>query len=107
MTLYENHQLKEFISDFNLRKPNGVISFNAMIEFKINNDVVNKISEVQIITSTNTETIYFIENDIYSPSLPEMLEAERHEITYIKNEQIIIKGNNSTGDYSVAIKPVL
>lgn len=107
MTLYENPQLTEFIKDFNLRKPNGVISFNALVEFKINDHVIDKVSEVQIITSTNTETIYFIEDDIYAASLPEMLEAEKHEIIYSKNKKLIINGNDSKGDYSVSIKPVL
>ena len=77
------------------------------MEFKVNDHIITKISEVQIITSTNTETIYFIESGMHAPSLPEMLEAERHEIIYFKMEMIVIKGSNAAGDYVVSIKPVI
>jgi hypothetical protein len=94
--------LNEFIYDFNLRNPNGTISFNARIYFTIDQTIQTKDSEVHIITSDNLASIYFLSSAINSAELPDMFDLRTATLVYINNHYLKIEGNR----YTVSIFPV-
>lgn len=105
MSQYEDPQLKQFIDDFNLRASSGVISFKAYVEFNMHEFKFQKVSEVQIITSVSTETIYFLDQEIGRQELPDMLKVNLHQINYLVNKMITFTGENTSGRYTITIMP--
>jgi hypothetical protein len=94
--------LNSFIGGFNLRKPNGVISFNAKIDFITGGTIKTKDSEVHIITSDNLASIYFINPSINKDGLPDMFDAKNTNLIYINNQYL----NIESGAYSISIFPL-
>jgi len=88
--------LNRFIRDFNLRQPNGVVAFNAKIEFSTNKPTKTKDCEVHIITSDNLATIYFLNQEINTDGLPDMFDAKNTPLIYIVNQCLKIEKDGST-----------
>jgi hypothetical protein len=88
--------LNRFIRDFNLRQPNGVVAFNAKIDFSTNQSSKTKQSEVHIITSDNLATIYFLSQDINSDGFPDMFDVKNTSFIYISNQYLKVETSNCT-----------
>ena len=85
--------LNSFIRDFNLRKPNGVISFNAKIHFTIGEIIKTRESEIHIITSDNLASIYFINPSINTDGLPDMFDAKNTNLVYVNDQYLKIESS--------------
>jgi hypothetical protein len=90
--------LEHFISDFNLRQPNGVIAFIATIHFDQEGQTQVDESEVHIITSDNIGAIYFLSLD---GKVPDMFSVKEHEFNYVEGSNLNIR----SGGYNVAVFP--
>lgn len=97
-----------FIEDFNLMNPEGVVNFNAGIEFKSENTISKIKSEVFIlsINPKNVDSVNLLNNEIAELNFPVMFQSGREVFSYIDNVCLIIVGNNAeNGDYVVSIFP--
>jgi hypothetical protein len=88
--------LKDFIHDFELKKPNGITHFNATIIFNSISAEEKKSTEVQIITSDHLSCIYFLNPEFSLHNLPDMLDVTKNTFIYIKNECLKIENNHYT-----------
>src|SRR5207249_9925505 len=82
--------LIEFIQDFNLRNSDGVVCFDAAIEFNIGGKVKKIRSEVQIvhIDDNDQETIYLLNPDIKLHEVPDMFSSRNEIFTYFPLEYL-------------------
>jgi len=92
-------ELEQFISDFNLRRPDGVIAFPATVHFDNNGQTIIEQSEVHIITSDNIGAIYFLNLD--GQALPDMFSVKDQQFTYSAGRGLTIEGPA----YKVAVFP--
>ncbi|UAY53328.1 hypothetical protein [Ferruginibacter albus] len=93
--------LTAFILDFGLKKPNKAISFTAIVEYNLNDNITSINANVQIVTSDNLATIYII-SDLASNDLPDMFDAKEERITYVPMKWLVIK--QPTGYISIEPK---
>ena len=94
-----------FINDFKLKKPDGVVSFDASIEFEVNAEKKIRESEVQIITSGNMEAVYLINEKLAGENLPEMFSSQKETFEYIHNKCLQINGENDGNKFIVSVIP--
>jgi hypothetical protein len=92
--------LNQFINDFNLRQPNGIVCFNAKINFK--DDAKTKESEVHIITSDNLATIYFLNLNPAMDGLTDMFDINIYSFDYIDKQFLKVENEK----FSLSIFPV-
>ena len=91
--------LEQFISNFNLRQPNGVVFFNADIHFENNGHSETVQSEIHIITSDNIGALYIL--NLPGTDLMDMFSVKKQLFTCTA-ECLKIEADN----YIVAITPV-
>jgi hypothetical protein len=94
-----------FVKDFELKKPIGIISFEAVIDFEIDEQKIEAESEVQIITSGNLEAVYLINEKISKHKLPDLFTSAKENFLYINNKCLEIKGTFEGRDFVVNIYP--
>lgn len=94
-----------FIKDFRLKKPDGIISFDAVIEFEIDNRKKMRESEVQVITSGNLEAVYLMNEKITDENLPDMFSSGKESFEYIINKCLEINGEIEGKKFIVSIFP--
>ncbi|MGC4102080.1 MAG: hypothetical protein QM738_12120 [Ferruginibacter sp.] len=90
--------LNDFVNDFNLRRPNGIIAFTAKIQFNTGQTAE---SEVQVITSDNVGAIYFLNIPDYE--LPDMFSVKKNVFEYVPQQCLKIE----SGDHRITVMPVL
>ena len=98
-------ELEKFIEEFALRHPDGMISFPAKILFFINGHPKVRYSEVQIITSADLNTIYFLNNSFQPEDLPDIFKAPDEEFFHNNATGLTIRKVHSE-DY-IEISPIL
>jgi hypothetical protein len=100
--------VKHFIKDFNLMNSQGIVNFNAAIEFKTANTVSKINSEVFIlsINPKSVDSVNLLNTQISELNFPVMFQSGREVFSYIDGACLIIIGNNAeNGDYVVSIFP--
>ena len=97
--------LNDFINDFSLKQPDGVVYFYANIQVVINNHFQLLNSDVHIITSDNLATIYILGQNNKSWEAPDMFTPKKDIFTYVENEYLRIENAGDSGKYVVSISP--
>jgi hypothetical protein len=97
--------LLAFIQDFNLRRPDGVTSFNAVIIFRHDNNERIIETEVQVITSGNVEAIYIMGPEINYAGLPDTFTSEKEKFFYRTNKCLQITNEKESDNFTVSIFP--
>ena len=100
-----NKAIKNFIEDFHLRQPNGVVVFPAKINFNLNGHIKQRYSEVHIVTSANLDTVYLLNKDLKFEELPDVLKASTETFKYVDNKYLLIKTKDS-GNF-IEVYPLL
>jgi hypothetical protein len=97
--------IHQFIADFQLKQPLGVIGFAAKIKFHLNGITKTRYTEVHILTGDNLNTIYLINPDLPFEDLPDTFMAKASTFKYIAGERLEIHAKEVM-DY-VEIIPVI
>lgn len=84
--------LNQFILDFNLRHPNGIVCFKGKIGYIIDGISHSTESEMHIITSDNIAAIYIL-NLSNSNELPDMFDINKFNFSYTTNKFLTIKND--------------
>jgi hypothetical protein len=90
-----------FIDDFNLRKPDNTIRFNAKIEFNLDGKSQTQTLETHIITSNKLDTIYLLPSHGATDGFPDMFDIKNFDFIY-NNKYLEVK----KGGVSVNIFPL-
>jgi hypothetical protein len=86
--------LNQFIADFKLRQPNGIVCFNAKINFYKDDDIITKETEVHIITSDNLATIYFLGLETSMDEVADMFDIKSYTFHYIDKQFLKVEKDN-------------
>ena len=97
--------INKFITAFNLKHPDGMISFPAKLNFNTNGHSRERYSEVQIVTSANLNTIYFLNKNLQNEEFRDIFKAPRDIFHFVKDKCLIIKSKD--GDNYVEIFPIV
>jgi hypothetical protein len=100
--------IQEFVNDFNLIKDNGLVSFNAIVQYKTKDDIKKIESEVQIISIApkHLDSIYILNEKVRDFKFPEMFYNGKSVISYIDKRCLLIVSNEGAiGDFEVFIFP--
>ncbi len=97
--------LDNFIEDFALKQPDGIVYFYAAIQFVVNHHMKLLSSDVHIVTSDGLATIYLLGLDAEAPEIPDMFTAKKDVFTYVANEYLRIEGTGEGGKYIISISP--
>jgi hypothetical protein len=97
--------IMSFIKDLNLKKPDGVVAFDAKVAFTIAGAEKSFDTEVQIVTSDNQEAVYFLNPVISGEGLPDMFNAAGAYFNYTAHESLDIQHNFNGGPFTVRIFP--
>ncbi len=99
--MFNEVAINQFIQDFKLRQPDGVIGFAAKVLFHINGHTKIRYTEVQILKGQELNAIYLIAPDLPFEDLPdtfilkdfnfEYVEGHRLEVTSKKEKQNVIE----------------
>jgi len=99
--MFNEQAIDQFILDFKLKQPDGVIGFAAKVLFHINGNTKTRYTEVQILKGQDLNAIYLIAPDLPFEDLPdtfilkeflfEYVSGHRLEITSKKNKQDCIE----------------
>ncbi|UAY53066.1 hypothetical protein [Ferruginibacter albus] len=89
-----NQPLKEFITDYKLKPEDHSICFDATIYFSTETDFISLSTEVEIISIGETimDVINLLHPDVLVHRIPDTYLVNEHEIAYLKNRALIIKG---------------
>ncbi len=96
--------INKFITAFNLKHPDGMISFPAKINYNTNGHSRERYSEVHIVTSANLNTIYFLNKNLESEEFRDIFKAPRDIFHFVEDKGLIIKSKES--DKYVEIHPI-
>ena len=96
--------INKFITGFNLKHPDGIISFPAKLNFNTNGHSRERYSEVQIVLSANLNTIYFLNKNLQNEDFRDIFKAPRDIFHYVKDKYLII--NSIETDSYVEIFPI-
>lgn len=98
--------IKDFISDYRLKRPDGVICFSASVLYNDKGFLHNINSEVQIITLETVMAVYIIEffKDVYL--FEEMYCTTNFNFGYSKGGALEISNSAITNRLHIAIMPV-
>jgi len=103
-------QLVRFISDFNLEMTGeGVVCFDASIEFRSSTIYRKLDSEVHIITLdlTGLSVLYLLHPDIPRLHIPDTLAFDPEQFTYFRNSNLVMASHNALfGKYLITITPL-
>lgn len=97
--------LNDFISDFALKQPSGVVYFYANLQFVTNNQLHLLNSDVHIVTSDNLAAIYILSKESNPLKMPDMFTAKKDVYTYVEGQHLRIDGTAGFGKYTVIISP--
>jgi hypothetical protein len=103
--LKNREELDKFIAEFNLKHPDGMISFPAKIIYYINEYPRLRYSDVQIITSADLNTIYFLNKNLQPEDLRDIFRAPEDIFIHQQDKGLVIKTEN-TRDI-IEIYPIL
>jgi len=101
--------LFEFIKDYDLKKSEDIICFDATIFFSTATKFIQLPTEVHIVTigESNMNLVYLLHPDVAKLSIPNMLEEGNTAFNYIPGKALVIKGYSSVhGDYTLSIHPI-
>ena len=97
--------INKFITGFNLKHPDGMISFPARLNFNTNGHSRERYSEVHIVTSANLNTIYFLNKNLQTEDFRDIFKAPRDIFHYVSDKCLIIKSKET--DNYVEIYPMV
>lgn len=97
--------INKFITSFDLKHPDGMISFPAKLNFNTNGHSRERYSEVQIVTSANLNTIYFLNKNLQIEDFRDIFKAPRDIFHYVKDKCLIVKSSET--DNYVEIYPIV
>jgi hypothetical protein len=86
--------LSDFVTDFDLMKPDGTICFNATIIFSTEFKSIQLETEVQIVTfkMKQMSTIYLLHPDVVKHGIPDMIQDDLQSVTYVPGKCLLIRG---------------
>jgi hypothetical protein len=94
-----------FIKDFDLKKPDGVVSFDASVDFNLSGSKKTLETEVLVITSGNIEAVYLIHPGITGAGLPDMFSSGKEVFTYSTGQCLKIENQKGAEGFEVSIFP--
>jgi hypothetical protein len=97
--------IMSFIKDFSLRKPDGVVAFDAIVVYTIAGAEKSFDTEVLIVTSDNQEAVYFLNPAMSGDGLPDMFNANGAYFNYTARESLDIQRDFNGGQYTLRIFP--
>lgn len=105
----ESPPLIEFITDYDLEQPNGVICFTAEIRFNSKRNIFKFVSPVHVITIPikHMDVIYLLNPDIDNEKIKTMYTNNQRFRYTSETKQFEIRGNSKRyGYYSLYITPI-
>lgn len=88
--MFNEQAIDQFIQDFKLRQPDGVIGFAAKILFHIHGHTKIRYTEVQILKGQDLNAIYLIAPDLPFEDLPDTFILKEFTFEYIENHRLEI-----------------
>ena len=100
-------EILAFIRDFDLKKPGGVVSFSARVDFEDEHKTTSIKSEIQIITSDNLEAVYLMNPEIINLEFPDTFTSLDHSFAYLLNTCLQITGAKTLAGSIISVFPEL
>ena len=88
--MFNEHAIDQFITDFKLKQPDGVIGFAAKIIFHINGYTKERYTEVQILKGQDLNAIYLIAPDLPFEDLPDTFILKEFTFEYVPGHRLEI-----------------
>lgn len=103
-----NRPIDEFIEDFHLLKPDGLICFTANVLYSTNAKMERFDCEVSIATTIASEpdVIYLLSPKLQAMGIKDKFVIEKEKIEYLKNTCLLIDGKSSGSGYHIGINPL-
>ncbi len=106
MSISPNQLLQDFITDYNLKRPDGVTAFDATVSFYKEKILHSISSEVQIINMPAMMVLYIFEFFKEAYELPEMYATENFKFRYSKGGPLQIIAAENSQPFFVSILPL-
>ncbi len=99
--------LEDFITDFNFKKKDNNICFDAIVYFSTANDILKISTEVHIVTINDEfDFVYLLQPNIPKQNIPDSYSIGSEKFNYLKDMALIIKGHTPLyGEYILSIHP--
>ncbi|MEO5966704.1 MAG: hypothetical protein ABIP69_00465 [Ferruginibacter sp.] len=101
-----SNTIHEFIKQFNLLKPDGIVGFAAKVVFTHNEIVKTRYTEVQILLGQNLNTIYLINPDLPFEDFPDTFMDKASTFIFDASDHLKIVSKQES-DFFVEIYPVI
>ena len=102
-----NGTISDLINEFNLKQSDVGICFYAVIYSQTKDGLTEIVSEVQIVTVRDINSIYLLNPHLKAHCFPSLFESSNCEFSYKQNYGLIVRGTDPYyGRYALLIKPV-
>ncbi len=104
--MIDEQAIDNFITDFKLKQPDGIIGFAARVKFHKNGLIKIRYTEVQVLKGNDLNTIYLINSDLPFEDLPDTFMLQDYTFEYIFNDRLEARSKQNP-EYFVEIMPVI